>query len=915
MTSEKTVRWVAAAIISFVNTAYMATTNTWDADVGTTGAQDGSGTWTSSLSSSNWWSNAAVSTNWDNSAIPDLTIIGAGSGAAGAITLGEPVTVGHLRFNVAGSGNYTLEGNGNPLTFGMNFPLLWVSAGVTVTNRISSDNNTRDLELSGGGTIVFAGTNVFHSVDIMDSSAGWHGLTGGVDATTMTIPAGASFRTTGSNPVTDYDGIFGFRLRRGTTLNIAGNFVTTARLGGHSGEENSTININPGAVVTNTLDTMLGWNSKVTLNINGGAASLSTVAHRDGGSSYFNLNGGVLDTTHVSIDAEPGGKFYITFNGGLLRARSNYLLTENSDKGSISTYQVGDGGAIIDNNGNNLDAVVPFTKAGSGGLTKQGSGTLTYAGGSYTGATTVTSGTLSLGFSKRTAWVARDAISEFYERSSKLVLNGGNFVVTGRETVPSVTKNFTLGPATGSSTSPCARSGNTTGLVAGMTVSGTLVPADTYIAYVKDSSRLMLSKNTTNTTLATAQPLTFGGLTNVTWQTIDAIELQQSSTLTVNATNGPSTVLSVGSITGPGGLTKDGNGTLALYGASAYGGATLIKDGTVKLIAPVIVTNASFEAHETLLGDSKHPEYGIFGACPTNAVWTFQNSAGIAALSSTWVNAKASIDGAYAAFLQAWKTNGVASTTFSVPANGQYILSFMAGKRPNTLACPLSVEIDGVAKGGFVAADFNEIGAMYTVSAVLSGGSHALTFRGLYVGGDDVSIWIDRVTIATLEDGSPVGSLPAGAVVGVASNAVLNLGGGAQTLAQLSGYGLVTNGTLSVTNRIAPGGTNAVGTLTLATATALTGTLLVDTTLAGTNDLLKVRGTLNLPAGATLQIQDVAQLKRGTSYVIATCTPGGLTGRFESSNLAIGSRWHVVYDTGKGEVRLEVARGTVIQLN
>ena len=604
MTGREMVRFVAGIIGVCATMAYAATTNTWDADTGTTGAQDGSGTWTASTSDTNWWNNAAVNTNWSNSASPDLTVIGAGSGAAGTITLGQAITVGHLRFNAPGSGSYTLEGNGNPLTFGMNFPLLWVSAGVTVTNRISGDNSTRDLEASGGGTLVFAGTNIVHSFDIMDSGTGWHGITGGVDNTTITIPVGASFTTTGTNPNVDYDGNFGFRLRRGTTLNISGKFTTPNRLGGHSGEDNSTININPGAVVTNMADTMLGWNSKVTLNVNGGLAALNTVLHRDGSTGYVNLNGGTLDTTRLSIDAESSGQFYIAFNGGTFRARASSALDESTDKGGISTFQVQNGGAVIDSNGNSPETVLAFTRKGAGGLTKLGLGTLTFSGGSYTGATTVTAGTLNLSFNKRATGVARDIVSDFYDRTSRLVLNGGNLAVTGRATVPAVTKSFTVGV----SASPCARGGNTAGLVAGMPVSGLHIPTNSYIAYIKDTARFMLSQAATNGTGASVS-LTFGGVTNTTWQTIDNVELQQSATITVNATNGPGTALCVGAITGAGGLTKDGNGTLALNGTNSYGGATLIKGGTLKLAAFVTVANASFEAHETL---PSNVLYGVF---------------------------------------------------------------------------------------------------------------------------------------------------------------------------------------------------------------------------------------------------------------------------------------------------------------
>ena len=905
MTSMNRVRCVATAIGIFGATAYAATTNTWDTDTGTAGAQDGSGIWSASAANTNWWNNAAANTNWSNSAAPDLTVIGAGSGTAGTITLGEAITVGHLRFNAPGSGSYTLDGNGNALSFGFDYPLLWVSSGVSVTNRANSANNAIHLNVTGGGTYVFAGTNTFASVDMMDAQTAWFGITGGVAGTTITIPAGASFTTVGYPPVNQYS-TFGFRLRDNATLNVNGNLTTSVRIGGHSGEDYYVININPGAVVTNTSDVMLGWNSIGTLNMNGGYMMCSsTINHNDGGTGTLNLNGGTLEAAQVTSNTGAGG-FIVSFNGGLLRARGDTFLNEESGKNFTSTYLVKDGGALIDCNGKNIEAIVAFAKSGSGGLTKQGTGTMTFSGGSYTGATTVTAGTLNLNFNKRASWVARDVVSDFYDRTSRLVLNGGSFTVTGRAPAPSVTRPFTH--HNDGAYKRCLYNGNTVGLVAGMTVSGTYIPTNTYITYINNTTRLLMNNSATNVgSTATTASLTFGGVTNTTWQTIDTVELRQSATLTVNANNGPGTALSVGTIKGTGGLTKDGNGTLALSGTNTYDGTTLIKGGTLKLTAFVNVTNASFESHETL---PSNVLYGVYGT-PTNAVWSFY-SAGIAALGSTWVSGSAAIDGAYAAFVQANTLAGAISTTLSLPADGLSLISFMAGKRPTTAASAISVEIDGTNIFGFAAAEFSDSGSIYTGSAVLSKGAHTLTFRGILTGTDSAT-WIDRVTVTTLAGGSLAGNLPTGTVVTVTSGAALDLGGNAQALAGLSGNGLVTNGTLAVSGTIDPG-TNTIGTLTLAAATALTGTLLIDTSLTGTNDLLKVQGTLTL-TGSALQIQDVNQLKAGTSYVIATCTPGGLTGRFATANFAAGTRWHVVYDDIKGEVRLEVLGGTLLRVN
>lgn len=142
----------------------------------------------------------------------------------------------------------------------------------------------------------------------------------------------------------------------------------------------------------------------------------------------------------------------------------------------------------------------------------------------------------------------------------------------------------------------------------------------------------------------------------------------------------------------------------------------------------------------------------------------------------------------------------------------------------------------------------------------------------------------------------------------MASGATLDLNGNTQSLAGLSGSGTVSNGTLAVTGVIAPGGINAIGTLTLAASLRLSGTLLIDAESGGTCDLLQVQGDLNL-SGSVLEIQDASKLKGSSPYVIATCAPGGLSGRFASTNL--DSKRSVSYDTAKGNVLL-VGRGTLI---
>ncbi|MFO7936453.1 MAG: autotransporter-associated beta strand repeat-containing protein [Kiritimatiellia bacterium] len=896
------------ACVFFSTLCAAGTTNTWDADTGTAGAQDGSGFWSTGTDNTNWLDNSGVNISWDNSNYPDTTIIGAGSGTAGTITLEEDITVGDLRFNAPGSGSYLLEGNGNSLNFGIDKPLLWVSTDVTVTNKTSSDNNTVDLDITGGGTIVFEGSNTFHSIDVMDANTAWYGIEGGVAGSTINIPAGASLETTGHPPIYQYK-TFGFRLRDDVTLNIDGKLTVNYTIGGHAVEDLFEININPGAQLKSTSDIQLGWNARGTMNINGGYVEVINVTHTDSSTGYLNLNGGTL-ATHRIMSSTGQGAFEIAYNGGLLKARNNDLLKETSLKNEVATYLVKDGGAHIDSNEKDIETIVPFKRSGSGGLTKQGAGSMTFSGGSYTGATTITEGTLNLDFNRRASLVAGNTICNFYVRTSRLILNGGHFSVTGRAPAPTVTRNFVLKGAS-SATRACPRSGDTSGLVAGMPVIGTHIPADSFISYITTDEAFILNQYSEATSDITV-PLTFSGVTNTSWQTIDTIELQQDATVNVDASGGPGTVLSAGAITGPGGLTKTGSGTLALTGTNTYSGNTSIQQGMLKLVAPIVVTNHSFEVHDPL---DDNGTYGYFDYSVTSATWTFSSGTGIAEHESTWVSSDALIDGTDAAFIPAKNDERYISTTIVLPDDGLYAISFLAGARPvSGGAADMSIEIDGTERFSFDRTVFDTTGDMYSGAVELSAGSHTLTFKSIENDDVDRCTWVDLVTVASLADGGTLtGTLPATTEVTTAAGAILDLGGSTQSISGLSGNGTVTNGTLTVSGTVSPGGDATIGTLTLATAATLNDILLADVSSDGTCDLLNVDGALDI-TGSTLQIQASGPLDAETDYVIARFTPGELTGEFDSISFSEDMPWYIVYDNTAGEIRLQKSLGTMIMV-
>ena len=143
---------------------------TWDANPGTTGAQDGGGTWASGTA---FW-NGAMNVTKDDSMAYSITF-GAG-GTAGAVNVtGSPLT-GMVTFNPVAGGAYTLQGTGSmtvsngvfanasanislPVTLGAN--QTWAVATGQILTVNGSLSGGGSLTASGGGELILAGTNSY----------------------------------------------------------------------------------------------------------------------------------------------------------------------------------------------------------------------------------------------------------------------------------------------------------------------------------------------------------------------------------------------------------------------------------------------------------------------------------------------------------------------------------------------------------------------------------------------------------------------------------------------------------------------------------------------------------------------------------------------------------------------------------
>ena len=368
-----------------------------------------------------------------------------------------------------------------------------------------------------------------------------------------------------------------------------------------------------------------------------------------------------------------------------------------------------------------------------------------------------------------------------------------------------------------------------------------------------------------------------------------------------------------GIVEGPVSLVKAGSGTMTLSGANLYTGATTVEGGTLLLGYPSI----GAAAYATANAFSFAPAAGnlLAGLSPSDV------SNGAAGNESTGPVALLT-DGVIVTNNANTYTIGndaVLTYTVGTETRGCHILQIniyggwndsgrenitLAGISYSTVAAPATFVPIANSSVNYEGGTADARAILTASGGVLAANVYAIRFNfGTQENG--------YVGCRELEVVGTQSVLPAGTVATVAAGAVLDLNGVSQPLAGLSGGGLVTDGTLAVSGVIAPGGTNVIGTLTIASAASLSGTLLSDVAPDGCCDLLRVQGSLDL-AGLALQIQDLDLLSAGKQYVIATCAPGGLTGRFSSTNL--GTKRAVYYNNAAGEVRL-TGRGTLLFIN
>lgn len=341
----------------------------------------------------------------------DLTSNATVSQSAGTVTVagGNTFWIGRN----GGTGTYNLSGTGS-LTSAKT-----ISIGATSTS-------TGNFNMSGGTMTVNNSMNIGGTGGSGDGTpTGTFTMSGGTLTTTSWFSIGESGSATGTFNQTggtvdaansggtavnlgDRDSASGTLNVSGGTFNSTGGGINVGNHWNGTGTNNGTLTVS-GSGVVNTGTAANGL--KLAAGNGGGGTSTGTV----------NLNGGTIQT--AKIQKGTGSTATFNFNGGTLQATA----TSTTYMTGLTNAFVKSGGAVIDTSTFNItigQALLTDAVSLGGGLTKLGSGTLTLTGtNTYTGNTTISAGTLTLGSSAASATFLADTSSLYLTTGALLNLS------------------------------------------------------------------------------------------------------------------------------------------------------------------------------------------------------------------------------------------------------------------------------------------------------------------------------------------------------------------------------------------------------------------------------------------------------------------------------------------------------------
>jgi len=805
----------------------------------------------------------------------------------GPVTLGDATNNGALTFSgatqaITGSNTITLGGGnvsfttaamslaaGSNTTFSSAGPTLTMSGGFntnggtdTLTLNTAANAVTLSGALSGTGTLVMAGSGTNVTLGA---------LTGSANVVQINSTTGGVYTSSGASTFTG-----GVTLTSGTlNINLAGTAGASGPLG------------NGGAFTINggTIDNTSGA-AKVLLNVNpitlGGDFAFSTSA----GTALNNLTLPGAITMAADRTVTLNGLGALALSGLLTNtADSVRTLTVNNGTGTgatslltIGSYNLtgpGSTGArtdIINGTGNvTITGVVGNGVSAGSGLTYSGSGILTLSGANtYTGATTVNGGVLRL----NNANALPGGIGAT-NGTSALTINGG--------VVELANGNFLRNLGTG------AAQFQITGGVSGFSAQGAArvvtVNNDAALELVWGSATfapdtLVLNAATANNTLTLSNNVNLGATSRI---------------IAVNA----NTATLSGVISGSGGLTKIGAGTLTISKAdNDFTGNTVITNGKVALGAQFALWKSAYDTTGSTgaIGLDRGTQVAPWLGGLAGSVNLATAITGYGSITSLNLNPQTGSSVSYGGVI----ANGAANMTLNKTGHGTQTLTGTNSYSGATTVWAGTLALAGASgtalssaftvRGGTLLLDnstawANRIADTLAPSALSLGSLTLTSSNGAGIQSETVGATTfavgGKVTINNGTTGGDQTTLALGAVTRSAGAAINFVGTGGTLGGGVNSPNVTTTGTFpGGSNNILPwatvGGTTWAGTASTNSIVAYAGAF-VDPTSAASNaaDNAQLTGSGTMNAGKSFNSLNV--ISSGASQSFDLSTAGVLT--------------------------------------
>lgn len=539
--------WAASILLAAGVSTADAATLFWDSMGGSPGAQGGSGNWLTSNGGHPWWDGSA-NTSWVDGSSATF-------GGAGSLVDSGGVVVDDITFDAS---NYVLQlgSSTGSLTLGMGDGVhdIICNGDATISVPLAG---TQGFTKSGAAILTLVGTTNFYTGPTMINEGQIITSGNGIgDSSPVTIASGATLTVKGSEAIGGLSGA-------GT--------VSVVSLGG------STPNFSAGGGSDTIFSGMIsgtGFFTKTgsgTLTLSGKISNLGT-----------QISGGTLAVSNP--DGVTNGNFIINSTGTLR------LLADQKISGLTGSGSVDLGTRILtilgsgDFSGN---------ISGTGGLAADGGPVVLKHAVTYTGPTTVKSGTLVF----QTNAIIPPSSAATVESGATLQLNdnpqtigelsgGGTIYSDEALTIGSNNTSTTFSgaitsylPPPGQTNIPVTKVGTGTLTLSGVNTYTGLTTVSAGTLALAGGNALPNSKAVTISAAGTLRLLaneTLGGINGA-----GAVALDAGAILSI-----PNLAGYTGTISGAGGLTMTGTGTSTLSGTHTFSGGLTITLGSVSVAQP-----------------------------------------------------------------------------------------------------------------------------------------------------------------------------------------------------------------------------------------------------------------------------------------------------------------------------------------